>query len=130
MQVSGRQALHSVHAAMAAESRVHAACREEEHEIAGNQQLSATIRSQRIAKVRKIRNRASQALLDLEDDERQIVQGGEYLRDAVDGLTVAADRLNRAVADGHALADRLSQISGLITGVATAGDQVVDALVT
>ena len=72
-----------------------------------------------------LRNRANEALRDLEDDERSLVQTSSYAQDAVAALRDSAADLTQEVGKTERISNRIDGISNAVGKVVVVADNVL-----
>ena len=72
-----------------------------------------------------LRNRANEALRELEDDERCLVQTSSYAQDAVAALRDSASALTQEIGKTERISDRIDGISNAIGKVVVVADNVL-----
>ena len=72
-----------------------------------------------------LRNRANEALRDLEDDERSLMQTSSYAQDAVAALRDSAADLTQEVGKTERISNRIDGISNAVGKVVVVADNVL-----
>ena len=72
-----------------------------------------------------LRNRANEALRELEDDERSLVQTSSYAQDAVAALRDSASALTQEIGKTERISDRIDGISNAVGKVVVVADNVL-----
>ena len=126
--VPGTEALAANRAGQAAEMAMIKRCLAEAEAVSGDQSLDLETRTTKVRDLRRLRNRANEALRELEDDERSLVEDSRYAKQAVAALVAAAKALADEVEGGEAVAERVTQVAKLVDGVAGASDTVLKAV--
>ncbi len=123
--VSGREALAANREGQAAEMAAITNCMQEAQQIAADGSIPAQERQAQVRELRRLRNRATEALRELEDDERSLVQDSRYARDAVEALQQAAKNLKDEVEKTARIASRTETVGKAIGKVAGASGTVL-----
>ena len=72
-----------------------------------------------------LHNRANEALRELEDDERSLVQTSSYAQDAVAALRDSASALTQEIGKTEQISDRIDGISNAIGKVVVVADNML-----
>ncbi len=123
--VSGSEALAANRKAQAAKMAAISRCMREAQEIAADDRVSLQEAQTQVRELRRLRNRANEALRELEDDERSLVQNSRYAKEAVDALLQAAKDLKDEVEQTARIAGRTATVGKAIGKVAGASEAVL-----
>jgi len=124
--VSGSDALKTIRQGQTAEMAIIQRCSEEIQAVSVDDTLTPVQKQTQIRQLQRMRNRANQALRELEDDERGIVENSQYAKEAVDALKSAAKSLQSEVKKTKRMVERTTDVAGIIDGVADAAEAVVN----
>ena len=123
--VSADEALAAIRQGQSAEFATITACMKEAQSLAADDAMPPLERQSRVRNLRRLRNRANEALRELEDDERSLVQTSSYAQDAVAALRDSAAALTQEISKTERISDRIDGISNAVSKVVVVADNVL-----
>jgi|GEM_PF-4856148 len=123
--VSADEALAAIRQGQSAEFATITACMKEAQSLAADDSMPPLERQSRVRNLRRLRNRANEALRELEDDERSLVQTSSYAQDAVAALRDSASALTQEIGKTERISDRIDGISNAVGKVVVVADNVL-----
>ncbi len=123
--VSANEALAAIREGQSAEFAVITGCMKEAQSLAADDSIPPLERQSRVRNLRRLRNRANEALRELEDDERSLVQTSSYAQDAVAALRDSASALTQEIGKTERISDRIDGISNAVGKVVVVADNVL-----
>ena len=123
--VSADEALDAIRQGQSAEFATITGCMNEAQSLAADDSLPPLERQSRVRNLRRLRNRANEALRELEDDERSLVQTSSYAQDAVAALRASASALTQEIGKTERISDRIDGISNAVGKVVVVADNVL-----
>ena len=123
--VSADEALAAIRQGQSAEFATITACMKEAQSLAADDSMPPLERQSRVRNLRRLRNRANEALRELEDAERSLVQTSSYAQDAVAALRDSASALTQEIGKTERISDRIDGISNAVGKVVVVADNVL-----
>lgn len=124
--VSANEALAAIREGQSAEFAVITGCMKEAQSLAADDSIPPLERQSRVRNLRRLRNRANEALRELEDDERSLVQSSNYAQDAVAALRASAAALTQEVGKTERISDRIADVGNAVGKVVVLADNVLN----
>ncbi len=123
--VSADEALAAIREGQSAEFATITGCMNEAQSLAADDSIPPLERQSRVRNLRRLRNRANEALRELEDDERSVVQSSSYAQDAVAALRASAAALTQEVGKTEQISDRIADVGNAVSKVVVVADNVL-----